>query len=700
MLAEDEMGQTSTWNLGERCEHDGAVLGMFEDEECSFTPKIKYLPGVESTMNDYMESWSKQKRWNLVEATLERYRAEIEEVYPHPPVHNRATNEAILKETGYASPVKDWLAHAKRYHQSREPVEEAHPRQETAPRTSWREVVQRLFPDPHPAVASCVAEKATQSSPGRSQAKDADTSMPGEDECRPGTGNQRSPRSSIAKPGVCPDPGETESGTCTNQSQVPGMPGRRRYGRPPKATWEYLFEAGTRRLRGQSLPAPAPQCQTPRPIPHSEELLKSSQRARQPLWSPVPITSHSGATSSGKDVGTPRQAAHRSHSGEGRKTAQGAGRNLYERCEREQALRQERIAMITERRQEDEMRECTFLPRTNSSTKASHLSARDRGLSLYERGMQAQQRRSALEEEGVQRQKEHEMKECKFRPQITESVPQLRAPEAQARKVGKKRSSTPNPSHSAGWLLSMALEEEKEEQGRSSPGIEAAVLAAPAAPAVPVPPVAPAPPATPVAQKVANVSTEVFSMLEDWKRNKQAPGGWLSSRSNSTVSTCTGLCDKLPVTQAEASGGWLSSRSCSAVSTCTGPCNRLPATHSEAPRKADIPDFVVAMSAPSTSRRTSQDKPLETRGDATSSSGPQRPASTMEVQGLLNNWRGTSQNTRELLARPCHQPSTEVPPGLMPPPEGGLIQDVEERIADALFQLESWKAGQHANPIA
>lgn len=208
----------------------------------------------------------------------------------------------------------------------------------------------------------------------------------------------------------------------TRSTPSPGMPGRRRYGRPPKATWQYLSEMGARQQRGRGQwprPASAPPM---RPLARSEELLREAQTEfgmRRPVCAPRnprASPSRSGAATDGPQ--TPPSAPRADH--------HGAGARLHGRGERRRALRERQIELASALRDAEELRECSFRPLTNhaacSTSSLLYHGAGQIGESLYSRGMADLERRKLREAEGLQCRLQEEMRECSFRPAINDAA--------------------------------------------------------------------------------------------------------------------------------------------------------------------------------------------------------------------------------------------------------------------------------------
>lgn len=158
----------------------------------------------------------------------------------------------------------------------------------------------------------------------------------------------------------------------------------------------------------------------PKPIPRSEELLQLMQaRAAtvndndegRALASPARATG-----SSNKPVAISRDVC----------------KEIYERGQRHRALQEERVEVGAQLRLVDEMRECTFSPQTNHADPTTeHASCQGAGArpkqSIYDRGLQAKERRRMATEEKAKQREEEELRECTFHPGV---LSQLRPADA------------------------------------------------------------------------------------------------------------------------------------------------------------------------------------------------------------------------------------------------------------------------------
>lgn len=205
----------------------------------------------------------------------------------------------------------------------------------------------------------------------------------------------------------------SESGKERRAQEFPPSLGRPRSGRPAKATWQFLYECGTERELHRS---ESPSFSPPplRPLARSERLLAQAHTQRQPLTS-ARVQTAPGPTpprSQSPRMGTARTSRRTGSCGED------VGSRLYEQC---QLLRQWQDKVrkeATERRLEEQMRECTFKPQTKAAELATARHPPTCGLSLYYRGVEQQARRKALEEEASFRKEQEELAACTFRPQV------------------------------------------------------------------------------------------------------------------------------------------------------------------------------------------------------------------------------------------------------------------------------------------
>lgn len=383
------------------------------DEECSFAPHIKSVKGVSSTMGDFMQGWSEQRERQILESRAEQHRLERQELPFRPELPAKATNETLLRSSGYKGPIQGWRKHAEHYKQVRESSSPAcsgtrspHPgREQASPskpsrQRSWGAVVDRLYPFSGAAYEQVVRDAAAGGGADRGAGAALEDSV-GTLECSGAT--EASMRSSASRQLTRPE----------------AVSPKRRIGRPPKATWQYLYESGTRQLRGKSQPAPVESAPVPRPIARSEEL--SLRQERQPLWIPRGATPRSSVPNTARSVTPPPTScsarpasAHAGGASSSSAAGKRAGRQLYERCERQKELQEKRRSLANELKRSEEMRECTFRPRTNKVPRGQG----DENLSLYDRGVRGQLRKRLLEEEGAAEKAEAELRECTFRPAI------------------------------------------------------------------------------------------------------------------------------------------------------------------------------------------------------------------------------------------------------------------------------------------
>eukprot|EP00929_Paragymnodinium_shiwhaense_P063039 TRINITY_DN31521_c0_g2_i4.p1 TRINITY_DN31521_c0_g2~~TRINITY_DN31521_c0_g2_i4.p1 ORF type:complete len:586 (+),score=123.11 TRINITY_DN31521_c0_g2_i4:127-1884(+) len=486
-----------------------------EDDECSFMPLINDLPWIDSNMGDYMQGWSERKRARILQMQLEKQEREIQELQERPQLRTRAANEALLQNAGYAHPVQAWRYHAEHYKQVRSETSDGHgypgspysPRGDEPPelrhtQASLDAMISRLY-------------RTTRSSPADDSAQDM-----------------------YSVSDVHDDRG--------HKAPAPGTPGNRRFGRPPKATWEYLSDVGTRQLRERYNPGPEAEAPPPRPLPRSEELLRAAEakgEARRPLWdratqaerhslpaSPASKASGAvgicGAGGSSSSTGWPSNAS-RTAAGSRRsaagpagaaKTSDGAarGQQMHARAVRQRALQEQRANVAMELRAMEEMRECTFQPSTNLSATSAPLMVgsssaqgyrtehRDVAQSLYERGLQAMQRRQRRYEEGQQAQERKELSECSFQPQINGHEP---LPPTAAVHVGQQ-ASTP------------VAESIDSARRKVDPGVP---LEFPDRADIGLTASGPVPEASPATGAVAAVSVQqsVMAMLDQWRGGGQ-----------------------------------------------------------------------------------------------------------------------------------------------------------------------------------
>jgi len=393
---------------------------LLDMEEFTFAPSIINVKGVTSTMGDFMRSWSEKRELHLHESRSERFLLEREEFPFRPELPAKSTNDELLRCAGYSGPIQAWRKHAEHYKQMRSSDNEASDeprkdRQKTGNLTPWTAVVQRLYPFSSNENAASPAEI---SSPVLSKAASPDSRFSG----ALGMGQELAKaRDMLADDGVssfAASPPDESSG-------APGMPGQRRCGRPPKATWQFLYESGTRQIRGKSMPPRVESNTTPTPLPHSKQLLKREASARRPLYQKGPQIASQHATQPEKiPAASSTQPERPRSSGDG---VANAGQRLYEQSERQKAFQEQRQILAGELKMAEEMRECTFQPqierlncdRRGHKSKSNGTTPIDESsLSLYERGLRARQRRQQMEETGVQKRTEVELRECTFHPTV------------------------------------------------------------------------------------------------------------------------------------------------------------------------------------------------------------------------------------------------------------------------------------------
>merc|ERR1719491_598569 len=90
------------------------------DEECSFTPNIKSMKGVSSTMGDFMRGWTEQRERQILESRAEKNRLQRQDLPFRPELPAKAANETLLRSAGYKGPVQAWRQHAEHYKQVRD----------------------------------------------------------------------------------------------------------------------------------------------------------------------------------------------------------------------------------------------------------------------------------------------------------------------------------------------------------------------------------------------------------------------------------------------------------------------------------------------------------------------------------------------------------------------------------------------------
>lgn len=370
-----------------------------ELEECSFVPAIN-SSSVPSTMGDFMQGWSERRQFRLSFARLQKCRAEVDELSARPEQwRTKTVNEALLRGTGYMGPVQGWHHHAERRRQSREPskapaVASSRPR-------SCSDVVQRLYP--YSKVAAPLASEAV----GVLE-KGRPAAVPTPSAARETSMASTTSRLCVAASDYADDLGESslarsgdgDSGQTPRDARSPGPSTEvGRHGRPPTATWQYLYEHGTKQVRKRSSPPRPASCSAPKPIPQSEELLRL--HPRRPLYNP-PVRVVSDPKLTGSGVRCSQKTSE----------TDSCVRSVLERSEKQRLIHEQRVCAALELKNLEEMRECTFRPSTTSRGRAQ-------SLSLYDRGKSSQERRRQLEENRVQRQEADELRECTFHPRCT-----------------------------------------------------------------------------------------------------------------------------------------------------------------------------------------------------------------------------------------------------------------------------------------
>mmetsp|Transcript_53008 Transcript_53008/g.124202 ORF Transcript_53008/g.124202 Transcript_53008/m.124202 type:complete len:736 (+) Transcript_53008:57-2264(+) len=481
------------------------------DEECTFAPQIKSVPGVESTMGDFMQGWAEKCREKRFQAAVEQRRSEEEELEVTQPQHlTRAANEIYLREAGYAGPVEAWRLHAERYLKTRQLLQ---PSSDGAPpsrddalnlsvpsgerEANWEAVVRRLYPysstpDKHAAeVEEEGGERLLPLAPSIRAARLGVVPTLGGSSSSSSRGSLTVPRANLrttsssattsrrsitsyaetaarrnASSGRVSAAGEAEEQTRLAQTLQPsvrdhggniefleivdaGDSGRRAgsttssadyAGAAPKQPWQRLYEEGTRRLRAKSQPPASIGIATPAPLPHSEKLLRNSQTPRQPVWRER------------SEAEQPLQASTASvntsglllHSLDGRMP----GQRLFEQSEKMRAMQQQRASVANALKTAEELRECTFCPKTRSCRRS--VSPDSTAESLYERGLKAKQRRRNLAEEGSRRQVAEDMKECTFHPNVRREKSSDRATSSKAGARSAQRCAASLQSNEAG----------------------------------------------------------------------------------------------------------------------------------------------------------------------------------------------------------------------------------------------------------
>mmetsp|Transcript_19071 Transcript_19071/g.34526 ORF Transcript_19071/g.34526 Transcript_19071/m.34526 type:complete len:764 (+) Transcript_19071:62-2353(+) len=498
-----------------------SVVAEEGDEECTFAPQIKNVPGVESTMGDFMQGWAEKCREKRLQAAMERRRSDLEELEASQPQHlSRVANEMYLREAGYAGPVQAWRLHAEKYLKTRQllhpsPAGTVPPSRDdtlnlTAPsgerEANWEAVVRRLYPysgtpdkpaievdeanDVKQGIADRLLPLATSirsARQGAGQTLGGSSSSSSRGSFTMPRSNMRTSSSSAAtsrrsitsyaetaaarrnassgrvsstlstsageadeltrmgqtfQPGISDHGGSIEfleivdAGTCPDSGRRPASTTSSAdyAGVAPKQPWQRLYEEGTRRVRAKSQPPAAFGVTTPAPLPYSEKLLRNAQTPRPPVWrersdvlphGQAPLSSSAAVNSSGLSL----------HSLDGRMP----GQRLYEQSEKMRAMQQQRTSVANALKTAEELRECTFCPKTHSARRS--VSQDSTAESLYDRGLKAKQRRQDLAEEGARRQLAEDMKECTFHPNVRREKSSDRATSSKmgprsARRVG------------------------------------------------------------------------------------------------------------------------------------------------------------------------------------------------------------------------------------------------------------------------
>lgn len=430
------------------------ALDGLDEEEFSFTPQIKNVKGITSTMGDFMRGWSEKRELHILETRSELQELEKEELPFQPELPAKATNETLLQGSGYAGPIQAWRQHADRYKQAREreaALPEAMKAEGKKPsrQRSWGAVVQRLYPYPAKASDSLIQDLST-TGPATTTLMPAAPDQAAEPDNSHKASGDVSAGVAVADRSAGPvdtNPSVEADSVLNRSANTPS----RRYGRPPKATWQYLHETGTRKLRGKSMPPQAENYTTPRPLQRSEQMAKNEGFARRPLCPPAPRLRSSTPTRMGatgmassasaplaRDDSRPRSAGGTSSSG---------CQRLFELSERQKLRHEQRMLLASEVKVAEEMKECTFRPQTNCARRAvahddpasASSSVGESSLSLYERGLRWRQRRQQRLEEGAQERAEAELSHCTFRPDT---------------RRGKKNAEAETPSRPAASVMS------------------------------------------------------------------------------------------------------------------------------------------------------------------------------------------------------------------------------------------------------
>jgi len=473
-----------------------------DDEDFSFTPHIKKMKGVSSTMGDFMQGWTEKRDLHVREVRSEKEMLEKEERPFQPNLPAKATNETLLKGVGYAGPVQGWRQHAERYKQAREQEPDqcsfepglVAGGKKMGRQRSWGAVVQRLYP--YTNKPSSDYHASANSSAGVTTADFTSLQENVREAWEDAGGDVSAGGRAVEKQQGHAD---SSGGTCAS-AHMPRMPGVRRYGRPPKETWQYLFESGTRKERCKSMP-PKAEITTPTPLEHSLKLLANEGCSRRPLWS-RPAKSRSTTPTPCKAQASVRSAD--------------AGQRLFEQSEKQRLRQQQQEVLAKELKVADELRECTFRPRINpgrrcgaaaSKAEASGANGQDAKLSLYERGVRARLRREQRAEEGAQERAEAELSECTFHPVPYRSSKAAFATPQQS--VASVRSSSASPcdhTNNSEPFDTSHFEEDKFDTSQSM-----------------------------ISQQPADVTSAVMTMLDDWRREPvhnplirsyDEPDGW------------------------------------------------------------------------------------------------------------------------------------------------------------------------------
>eukprot|EP00403_Amphidinium_massartii_P039313 CAMPEP_0178442010 /NCGR_PEP_ID=MMETSP0689_2-20121128/37885_1 /TAXON_ID=160604 /ORGANISM="Amphidinium massartii, Strain CS-259" /LENGTH=732 /DNA_ID=CAMNT_0020065425 /DNA_START=30 /DNA_END=2228 /DNA_ORIENTATION=- len=518
-----------------------------EDAECTFAPQINRVPGVESTMGDFMQGWAERCRERRLEAAMERRRNDLVELEAaQPQQFTRAANEVYLREAGYSGPVQAWRLHADRYFKARQPSLDVtkgslsfremdvsslsgNAAAEGDRQAHWDAVVRRLYPysstpdqtiiegdegsaskptraerlcNSDPVAMSLRMQQQSASEPRKTWAGPVTSTGGGSSSSSRGsialplsrsqTGPQLRPASSSAAASrrslastadtmggrrtastgrvstigasedlISANPEEVEGAVAqgtsapaaATTSQIGGNieflevvasqnSGRRAAsessssdGGVEKAPWQKMYEAGTLTLRARSQPPKVAGAAAPRPLPRSEQLLRNAQTPRKPL-----VSNHRGDTPQRCTHQPAANVSNMSTQSRGAPGGRTPGLRLYEQSERTRAMQQQRASVATALKSAEELRECTFCPKTNSSrTSMSPDAARE---SLYERGLKAKQRRREMSEQGVRNRVEQDMRECTFQPNI-------RREKSQERQSGRQSVSRSGQRHAA-----------------------------------------------------------------------------------------------------------------------------------------------------------------------------------------------------------------------------------------------------------